>query len=286
MERNRRVAVLLAGLCLGGLAGGVVAQDAKPAAATSSPVAKRDKLTVKPSAIYDVRVRHIGTPANKRRSAFQLIMRMTGDRVDEVSRLGFPIITDYVDDTGVQLVDLSKFAARGDETSPYRRAVARARRGFIDLPLDADVQPSRKATKLAHVAGHVWVVLGGPADPIFIPHAKRWEGRYLEHPVLEARGIRIRMLTPEEVPDLVGDERAFALAIEAGGDHVRNVAVYDPWLHNSRIQPHPDKQGELEYTLFSLPDIKFTEDCELGIYLFKNPVKQRVDFDFKDLDLP
>lgn len=254
-----------------------VGQDAQPAQAES-------KLRIEPVATYDIRVGHIGTPINERRSQFQLITRLTGGEMDEVTRLGYPIFEEFVDDTGAQLVDPGKFKGHEDETNPYKKPLAAKGFQYIDLPFKVDVPPSRKATEIAHVKGHVLVVFGGKAEPVFIPHAKRYQGGYLDDPKLDALGIRIRMLLPEEA-GLDDPSNAMALAIESGQKRIRNIAVYDDWYHNTLTHTETHS-GDESYTVFKLEDILFTEDCELGVYVFPNSRTERVDFDFKDIPLP
>lgn len=258
---------------------------ADPATPPVGPDADSERLSIRAVAIYDIRVRHIGTPINDRRSQFQLITRLEGSAIPDVTRLSYPVFIEYRTDMNEHLVDYTKRAGREDITHPYERPDMIRQSEYIDLPLDVDMLPGREATKLARVAGYVWVVLGGAVEPVWIPHAKRLEGGYLEHPRLEELGIRIRMLTADEAPE-IADGRSYALVIEAGQEHVRNIAAFDPWLRNTRVQPQQVRREGVTYTVFRLFDQPFTDDWELGVYVFPNPEKLRIPFEFHDVELP
>ena len=94
------------------------------------------------------------------------------------------------------------------------------------------------------------------------------------------------MLTAVEAPEIEADEKTFALAIETGEDYIRNVTVYDDWLRNTQTLPKPVRKPDDPYTVYSMVGGRFTDDCEIAFYVYDAVERQKVDFEWLDLELP
>jgi hypothetical protein len=44
--------------------------------------------------------------------------------------------------------------------------------------------------------------------------------------------------------------------------------------------------GDVPHTIFALEGLQFTEDFELGVYVFPDARIEKVEFDFSDIPLP
>ncbi len=237
--------------------------------------------------IFDTRIQNFIELSDVRQSAFQINARLIGPRIEQIIRLGTPIVEEMVDSTGLSMVDPSMYTlAQRDRTRQYSIPQGAISQGFINMRIPVATPASRAATSITRTRGYLWVVFGGEAEPIFLTHPMQYRGKYIDHPRLEELGIRIRMLTPEEAPETRVDDKTFALDIETGEDMVRNITVYDDWLRNTNTRVKPIREKDRRLNIYSMVTGRFHDDCELGIYVYPRVERLKVDFEWLNLELP
>lgn len=246
-------------------------------------------MRVEPWAILDQRVSWTGEPMERAPTPqLRLLLKLTGEKVATVSRVGKPIIEKMVDDKGTVLVDPASITdAEKAATSLVPPAQNVAQTGFIRLDLAPTTPAPRSATRISELKGYVNVVYGGPTEEITIDNPAQYAGKTIENPRLKELGITIRVLKPAEEAIEPNDGRGLAIKIEGSEEMIKNIDLYDEWMKRMSVRPRISKtQKDETYYYYQIMGALLTPDCQLALTVYSSVDREKVAFDMKDVVLP
>lgn len=282
------LALLVAGEALAQERGGRPARPG-PAAEpepTSRPIRTDGPLRLEADAVLEQRVSLLGTGDRAPRTGLRIRLRLVGEGITEVVRLGRPILQELIDDTGKALFDPATITDEMRQaTAPASGTPAELATG-IPVPVDADVS-SRGAKTLKSVKGSMRVVFGGEQKSVLIQNPKQFVGGLVQHPELDRIGIKLRIVKLGEDTEDADDGRSIGIKVEGGNDAIVNMTVSDGWTRtvNSRFRDRKLKDGST-YQLRSLINQPFTDQYFLVLRVFSSVETKEVPFDLKDVPLP
>jgi len=220
-------------------------------------------------------------------SNIQIILRLRGDRLREVVRLGRPIVEQFVDDTGMRLFDPGEYEPRQlTATRAYQIKEVDLKYG-IELRVGGRM-PNRQARKISRLRGYVNLMYASQPVALTFPEPRRYVGKTLEHRLIDKLGIplKVRMI-PARDAGLKIDASSFALAYDQGRDHVRDVYVLDEWLRAIKVQASSaTTPGGQEVTVYRMMRGVLNRDCELVLVVYPHVEKDRIPIEFYDIELP
>lgn len=266
-----------------------------PKAAVSGP------MRAEVLAILDYRVRVIGeVPGGAPKPTFRVIMKVTGERLYEVFRIGKLIVDDLSDDTGTKFIDPSAYSeADRTEMQPLANVQAVTSQGYIMLdanpvanpgtsPGESAIKTPARSAKSLNVRGFVNVALGSEEANVDIDGAARKPGELLSHAKLDQLGIKVRVLKLGDEANEAADGKGIALRFEAGEDMVKNIEFYDDWMKKIGTRPRPGtaKDGK-PYTYYSIGNVgPINDDWQLTLTVFGKVEKMKLELDAKNVELP
>ncbi len=253
---------------------------------TSRPIRTDGPLRLEADAVLEQRVSLLGTGERAPRTGLRIRLRLVGERITEVVRMGRPILQELIDDTGKALFDPATITDEVRQmTSPANGTPAELATG-IPVPVDADVS-SRGAKTLKSVKGSLRVVFGGEQKSVLIQNPKQFEGGLVQHPELDRIGIKLRLVKLGEETEDADDGRSIGIKVESGNDAIVNMTVADGWTRtvNSRFRDRKLKDGST-YSLRSLVNQPFTDQYFLVLRVYSNVETKEVPFELKDVPLP
>lgn len=246
-------------------------------------------MRVELAAVYESRIRDIlPGPQKPPQSAMRILLRLSGARSPELIRLGTPILDVAEDETGASLIEEGAFTEKMRESTRPVRIDARFKKlGFV--PLQVDIMAStRPAQKLAKIEGFLNAVYGGETHEVEITDPLRFAGGYIEHPKLDAVGIKIRVLEMGKEAAMDSVLPGIGYRIEGDANKLRQMTFYDAWFAQvqTRARDGRDFNGEpFRYAEFG-GGAQCDADTQLVIRLYDNVEEARIDFSFTDVELP
>ena len=221
-------------------------------------------------------------------SELRMRVRLIGEDIPSLVRVGNVVFEEAVDDTGKSLVDPAT-------TTEERRTVTRrvftppeaiARSGW---PLATALKASDRGAKtLKTLKGSVRVLFAKDSEDVIVINPLQFSGGIIAHPRLKELGIEVKLLPPGTPPEVVSHERALAIQVTAGDEKLRKVEFCDAWLRPVRTRPPADRRLEdgsmcMVYDTLGVP---FDETTQMIIEVLPNVRDERVEFSFTDVKLP
>lgn len=209
----------------------------------------------------------------------QLEFRVGGVATPNIHYVGHWQITEAMDDLGNNLNDIGG----PPDGSDWAWTTFTPHQPTIHCTLSGT---KRRATHLAHVHGECDFLVGGRAQTITIPHLKSWIGKTLNHPVLQAAGLKITVLPPAKPHKglapatnsvrliIKGDQTHLDSSIAYGGIEIINAA--GQWLMQGA------RFSDGEFTLIRPPDDTMT----LRFHVLLGMQKVTIPIDLHDVVLP
>ncbi len=170
------------------------------------------------------------TLAARVESDLQMRLRVQGERVDQIARVGTVILTDVVDDTGKALLDDALYKDV-DKTATQTLTITPDRLRDTGLLLSARTRPSaRGARQLKTLKGTLRVVLSKEKVKYSVLNPYQYYGHKIADPRLAALGIEIEVISPDQVENGPPGDRSITLHYKSKHEHVQAASFCDGWL--------------------------------------------------------
>jgi hypothetical protein len=258
--------------------------------------------TTAPAPTYDVgplRIELIGvremrfwtsdpTLAARVESDLQMRLRVQGERVDQIARVGTVILTEVVDDTGKALLDDDLYKDV-DKTATQTLTITPDRLRDTGLLLSARTRPSaRGARQLKVFKGTLRVVLSKDKVKYTVLNPHQYYGQKIADARLAALGIEIEVISPDQVENSPPAERSIIIRYKTKREHVQNASFCDGWL---RPLPTRDnwlkhkETGEQCQAFFFEPNV-FNDEMQIVFEVHPQIDDVTLPIDIKGFELP
>lgn len=233
------------------------------------------------------RTRYVEEPQGVTASpSMRLQLKLTGENLARVARMGNAIITEAVDDQGDNLVEMEdRRPDVGERTRPFSMSVAMQRAGYVVL--DVTLQPAkRSATRIQTLKGFINVAYADETDEIVILDPMRFAGRTLDHPRLVEHGILIDVLEPDAA-DTGGPGRGIGLRIHDGEENIRGIEMFDADMKQIITRNSNRRPIDAEpYLLVATAGVPITPDTQMVIAIHPTIERERIEIELTDVELP
>lgn len=237
--------------------------------------------------VFEQRVRYAGrTPGVAMSPSLRVQLKLTGEKLPYLARIGQPFVEQATDDAGQSLVRLEDPRSdAGERTKAYTVSPGTLRAGH--LPLEVNLKPtSRNARTIAQLKGFLSVGYSKQTEEVTILDPLSFTGRTLDHPRLLELGVQIEMVEPE-ASETGGPGRGLGLRIRSGEDLVKTFEVYDANFRVVGTRASNRKPVDADpYILLSTMGVTLTADHTLVVILYPDLEREKIAFDLKDIELP
>jgi hypothetical protein len=291
----------------------LILQSATPQAIELTPAAKRDQtppaatrpsqpatstapaydtgpLRAEINAMREMRFWFLEEPPPGARSALDFQVRVAGERLAEVARVGNVIFTEAVDNTGRALVDASTYTAeQRTDTRPMTLPPDRLR--SVGLMTGTQVKCAARNATTVKLRGSIRLILGKDKQDITIDNPLQYVGKIIENEKLKQLGVEIKFLAPEELK-AEGEaapptaSKVPTLQYVKGQERVQTVAFHDASLKPIRHRERPvqTKQDQPAVSLI-LSGAELSNECQLVLQVFPSveDIKLPIELDAQPL---
>lgn len=237
--------------------------------------------------IRESRYRVFDESAGHVMSDLGLQFRLRGERLAEVARYGRPILTEAVDSTGRSLLTAGGLGPAEREFTARQQAPLE-RLEFGGLVLDARLElPARGAAALRRLRGSVRVIYARDYVSVYIDNPRQYQGRTIEHPLLAAHGLEIRILR-EGDPARAGapSPRDVALRFVRGAERIHDVTFYDAWLKQLRSRGLPTTSDDGEPCVAYKTEAELTDEHTMVVEFYPHVEDVSIPIELDDVELP
>jgi hypothetical protein len=219
-------------------------------------------------------------------SSFAMRLRLQGADIKRIVRLGNAILTEVVDDTGHAMVDPNTFSEQERKQmrpSPQVPPDQLARDG---LRIGSKARLSaRGARTIKHLRGSIRLILADEVEKYTVLNPLQFFGRTIEDPRLQALGLTVRIVPPEQFTQPLPPEKTIVLQFQTKADNVQSVSFFD-----GNMQPMRYRQTTVTTTAgeecqaFLFDGAAFNNEMQLVLEV--HPVVQDVQLPIEADDVP
>lgn len=257
--------------------------ETKPA-----PVYDVGPLRAEVTAMYDARYWYADAPPGARKSELRMQLRIVGEGITRMARVGNVIFTEAVDDTGKALVGPDTYTEQQKtETRPFHFPAERIRSSGILLGARVD-SPNRDA-RTVKLRGSVRLILASDPEEITIDNPLQFMGKILENDRLKELGVQVRVVDPAELEgeSLPPAERLFVLEYLTDEAHIAKVTLHDAWMKPIRARQRRLKTKDGKSVVgFTLSGGTIDENCQLVLSVYPKIEDKQVPIEVDALKLP
>jgi hypothetical protein len=206
------------------------AQPAEPEKpATTQPAYDQGPLKAEIDAMREVRTAYADSAERSAmESNFAMRLRLQGEKIKHIVRLGNVILTNVVDDTGHSMVDPNLYTAQDQTMMHPAQQIPADQLAHDGLRLGAKANlPARGARQIKLLKGTIRLVLADKTEKITILNPLQFLGRRIVDPRLKQLGLEIEFMSPTAFSQPPPADRTIILRYQTKPDNVQSVAFFD-----------------------------------------------------------
>lgn len=260
----------------------------KQPAVSPAPTYDHGPLRIEITAMFDARYWFQEEQPGTRESDLRMQLRISGQRITEIARVGTVILDEATDDTGKALVAPdSQTDEEREATRPVNLAPERLR--STGLLLTAGMGSPNRAAKSVKLRGSVRLILAEGHEEITIDNPLQYVGQTLAHERLKELGVEIRVVSPAELADEQPPSAASTFSIQyvKGQEHVRSLGFYNGWMSVIRHRERPLKTKDGQAVVgCGLIGAELNGDSQLVIDVYPRVDDIQLPIEIDELKLP
>lgn len=243
-------------------------------------------MRVEPVWIGEQRIGVFNSDAPGPRAMTRIQLRLAGERLGDVRRLGRIVFTEVVDDLGNSLIDPDRVKP-DDATWTARQRNAVDRMKSTGLLLTTDLKNAARGSRsLKTATGTLRVIYAVKPESLYLDNPRALAGGMIEDPRLKAAGIEIECLASNEPPRLAESGRHVTLRVLSGQDRIHEIVLCDPWLKPLRTSERPMQTSTGDDCLVYLAGEDLTSEHTIVIEFYTAIEDVRLPIDLSGLVLP
>ncbi|MFH1746426.1 MAG: hypothetical protein ABIG44_05205 [Planctomycetota bacterium] len=256
--------------------------------APPAPTYDNGPLRVEVTAMFDARYWFLEDQPGMRESDLRMQLRVCGERLTEVARVGTVVFDEATDSTGQILVNPAEYPPDARETTqPMNLTPDRLRAS--GLLLTAGMGSPARAAESVNLKGSLRLIMAEGHEEITIDNPLQYVGKQIENKRLAELGVEIRVVPLEE---LAGEQppsaaNTYAIQYLKGQDHVRALAFYNGWMSVIRHRERPmQTKDDKSVVGCGLIGAELDENSQLVLEVFPKVDDVRLPVVFDQLKLP
>jgi len=265
-----------------------VSPGPEPAATQAAPVYDEGPLAVEVSGIREMRLKMFGGPeVVQNDSDLRVQYRIRGERLRELSRFGNLILTEFIDDTGAQLLDPSIYTEQEKKLTRVNTIGTDRLRQTGLLLVSRVKMADRAARRIKSIKGTVKLIFGTELEKVTVINPGQFYGQDIVDARLKAIGIQARIVPFDEIEHPIPTDRAIVMQVRAHEENIHTVSWFDGWMRPvmARETMLTLKGGEIA-TAYYLEPHQLNDELQMVFEV--HPRVESVDFpvEFRDVELP
>lgn len=243
-------------------------------------------MRVEPVWIGEQRIGVFNSDTPGPRAMTRIQLRLAGERLGEVRRVGRIVFSEVLDDMGNSLIDPERVKP-DDETWTARQRTSAETMKSTGLLMVTDLKNAARQSRTLKIAtGSLRVVFAAKPESLYLDDPRSLAGGKLEDPRLEAAGIEIECLASDEPPRLSQSGRHVALRVLSGRDRIHEITFCDPWLKPVRTSERPMQTSAGDECLVYMASEDLTAEHTIVIEFYTAIEDVRLPIDLSGLALP
>ena len=222
-------------------------------------------------------------------STMAVMMKMRGDRLRDVVRIGHLIIEEMVDDTGRSLYEtaVANTEDRLNFMRPHPVTDAIVEAGGIQFVEQSILAAAREAKTIQLFRGYVNTVFGSGAEEVKVDNLLRFAGSEIQHKRLAELGIRLKIYGPGQA-NIPLNSGSLGVVVVDGVQRFQGIDFYDDWLRTLPTRQRPSNFEGEPFTLYTPTPAGalITDDTTLMIKVLANVTEEKVPFVITNAYLP
>ncbi len=206
------------------------AQPAEPEKpATTPPAYDQGPLKAEIDAMREVRTAYADSAERSAmESNFAMRLRLQGEQIKHIVRMGNVILTNVVDDTGHSMVDPNLYSDQDRTIMRPAQQIPPDQLTREGLRLGAKANlPARGARQIKSLKGTIRLVLADKSEKLTILNPLQFLGHRIVDPRLKQLGLEIEFMSPSAFPQPPPADRTIILRFQTKPDNVQSVAFFD-----------------------------------------------------------
>ena len=220
-------------------------------------------------------------------SDLRMQFRISGDKLNEISRFGNFILTELVDDTGQSLLTDTTYS-EADKTMTRPNTIPPERLRESGLLLTTRTGPAARGAKtLKRIRGYVNLVLASSTESVTIVNPQQYYGKIIESPELQELGIQIRVVPVDEFQPPLPENRTIALEYVGNPANIREATFVDGWMRPVRAPERKAKtKAGVECSVFTIDPSALNNELQLVLQVHPKVEETKVEYAGDDIPLP
>lgn len=217
--------------------------------------------------------------------AFQL--RIVGDKMLDIVRIGRPMFTSVIDETGKELVKPDAYTEEQKaETFRTRGTPEQIREN--GLLMSGRVEAATRGAKmLKSVRGTVKALMASTSEEIPIKNVLQTRGKNVENARLAELGIVVTVLPPGNPANMASTPGMVAIEYTGKADLVKEAAFFDGWMTRIRTSARNAATNDGKPCfVYQLPEDKLNDDLQIVITVWPELKESPIAIEWTDVALP